>query len=287
MIEDFTASWDLFRNAYLAGWAVAGMLSLAGVWVVARNQIFLSAAVAQSSTLGIAAGLWAGGLASAEVYPWLGSDTFHSMLAVVFAIAAAALSHRAPRPGEESPEAVSGWIFLAATSGAVLLLAHSPHGTEEIHRVLASSLIGATANDVLVFGVLCGVTVLAVGLRRDVFLLLAMDPLLAKTSGIDPRFWGLAHAVWLGLISGLAMRSAGLVYTFGCLVLPALIAKNVSREMRQVLLLAPLLGVGLSVIGFVLANHFDYPPAQMTVGLMSLLLLLVWIVRAMFQTSLR
>ncbi len=57
MIESFLASWDLFRDTYLVGWLLAVLLSLLGVFVVARDQVFLGAAVTQASTLGVALAL--------------------------------------------------------------------------------------------------------------------------------------------------------------------------------------------------------------------------------------
>jgi ABC-type Mn2+/Zn2+ transport system permease subunit len=83
----------------------------------------------------------------------------------------------------------------------------------------------------------------------------------------------------LGLAVGLSMRVSGLLNTFGSLVLPALVAKNLCREVGSVFLVAPLIALGTGAVGFVLANYYDYPPAQMTVALLSLLLLLAWSVR--------
>jgi ABC-type Mn2+/Zn2+ transport systems, permease components len=74
MIEEFLLSWNLFHNSYLAGWWMALLLSLIGVLVVARDQIFLSAAVSQGSTLGVAFGMWLGGVVVGEAWPWLRSE---------------------------------------------------------------------------------------------------------------------------------------------------------------------------------------------------------------------
>jgi hypothetical protein len=35
------------------------------------------------------------------------------------------------------------------------------------------------------------------------------------------------------------------------------------------------------MVGFILANYYDYPPAQMTVALLSILLLVVWGIHAL------
>ena len=86
-------------------------------------------------------------------------------------------------------------------------------------------------------------------------------------------------SAWLGLAVGLSMRVSGMLYTFGCLVLPALVAKNICREVRPMFVVAPLVAVCTATVGFVLAHHYDDPPAQMTVALLCLVLAIAWMVR--------
>ena len=76
MIESFLASWDLFHLTYLAGWLIALLLSLVGVFVVARDQIFIGIAISQASTLGIAIGMGVGSWMDLHDAAWLSSDTF-------------------------------------------------------------------------------------------------------------------------------------------------------------------------------------------------------------------
>ena len=51
MIRSFLDTWFLFGHTWVVGWLVATLLSVVGVVVVARNQVFVGAAVAQSATL--------------------------------------------------------------------------------------------------------------------------------------------------------------------------------------------------------------------------------------------
>jgi ABC-type Mn2+/Zn2+ transport system permease subunit len=280
MIEEFLASWPLFRTTYLAGWLIAVQLALVGVWVVARNQIFLGVAVAQASTLGIAAALWAGSWGVAAGAAWLGSDAVAVALAVGASIATALLTAREPAPGRESAEALTGWVYLLSASLPVLLLAQSPHGLEEIHHLIFSTILGASSVDLQVFAVLAAATLLLVARFHRRLLLFALDPEMAAAGGLRRGRWNAAVALWLGLAVGLSIRVSGTLYTFGCLVLPALIAKNLSREIRPLLLLAPALALLASGLGFVLANHFDVPPAHATVALLCLGLLAAWTLRA-------
>jgi len=276
MIENFISSWALFHQSYLTGWLVSLLLSLVGVLVVARDQIFIGAAVSEASTLGIALTLWATAVVPEDQVPWVHSDIFPAAMAVVFSITAASMTGRAGDEGRESHEAITGWVFLTSAGLAVLIVSRSPHGVEEIHRLLSSSIIGATLADVWVFGILSGLTVAFLFLFYRKLLLFALDRSMALAIGLRVRAWSFATSAWLGLAIGLSIRSSGMLYTFGCLVLPALIAKNLCREVRTMFLVAPITAVVMAFIGFFFANSYDYPPGQLTVTLFCLVLVIAW-----------
>lgn len=276
MIQDFVASWSLFRDSYLAGWLLALLLPMLGVLVVARDQIFVGAAVSQASLLGIAAALrvvaWLG-LAGVS---WLDGDVVVSASAGAFAILAAlATAGGATRRGD-SHESITGFVFLASSSAAVLLMAHSPHGMEEINRLLSSTLIGATAVDVTVFGALLLVTAATLVARGAELVLLVMDHEMAEAVGIRVDLWNGVLAVWLGLVVGLSNRVAGAIFTFGCLVLPALAARSFCREVRSMLWVAPAASLATAAVAFVAAHGLDYPPGQTTAFVQCLLLVVAW-----------
>lgn len=275
MIRDFMNSWDLFANTYLAGWLIAVMAAMVGVIVVARDQIFIGAAVAQASTFGIALAMGAAG--------WIGhgieDHQLAPVMAVVFAIGAAVLTARPGRIGRESHEAVTGWVFLAASSGAILLVAHAPHGLDEVQRLLASSIIGASNTDVVVFATLAICTAIAMAGSHRTLRLLVMDEQTAAVLGVRVRLWNLGLAIWLGLVLGLSLRVSGMLYTFGCLVLPAMMAKSLCRRVAPMFIVAPAISLATGVAAFVLANDHDLPPAQTNVALLAGGVLATWAIR--------
>lgn len=280
MIDSFLESWDLFHLTWLTGWLIAFLLALVGTLVVARDQVFLGAAVAQTSTFGVALALWLAGLGAAAEIVWVHEESFPAVSAVAFSMLAALLAGRGGGR-RESAEAVSGWLFLASASGSILIVAHSPHALEEVHRLVASSIIGATAHDVLVFSCLGAATVVLLGLARRPLFFATLDPGTASALGLPVTAWSVVSSLWLGLAVGLAIRSSGMLFTFGALVLPPLAARRLCRETWRMLYAAPALGLLGSVAGFVLANDRDLPPAQVAVAVWSLFLLLAWCLRAL------
>jgi manganese/iron transport system permease protein len=278
----FLDSWPLFGTTYLTGWLCAILLGICGVAVIAQRQVFHGVATAQASSLGIAVALYVGPL------PFLGEGGvadhhdlhgFPLVAGIAFAVAASVWTSR--RFAGETPEAVGAWVFVGSSSLSVLLLAHSPHGLEEVERLMFSNLIGADGHDLYKFGGLTAATIFAVWRARRPLLLTATDPATAGALGLPAGRIATATAAWIGLAIGLAMHSAGTLYTFGCLTLPALAARHLCSTMTAMLWVAPALGLGSAVLGFVLANAYDYPPGQYAVAVQAALLLTAWTWRRM------
>lgn len=279
MIQSFLQSWPLFHDVYIAGVLISLLLSLVGVGVVARDQIFVGAAVSEASLLGIAIGIWLDGRAIGTSMTWLASDTTHSIMGGVAAVAGSLAIAAAAPLLRESREALTGWLFLVGSSLSVLVVSGSPHGMAEVHRLLSSTIIGANEEDVAIVAVLLVATVGLLAWKLRPLMLLLTDPEMAAACGVPVRRWDRVMAVWLGLAVAWSIHVAGVVFTFGCLVLPALVAKSLVREVRSLFLVAPVVAVTAAMTGFVVANDSDLPPGQVTVAILALLQAGAWMVR--------
>jgi ABC-type Mn2+/Zn2+ transport system permease subunit len=279
VIDSFLASWPLFHDVYISGALIAMLLSLVGIAVVARDQIFLGAAVSQASLLGIAVGIWIDGMTIGTAWEWMASDTTHSVMGGVFAVTGSLAVAAASSKLRETREALTGWLFLAGSSLSVLIVANSPHGMAEVNRLLSSTIIGAGDFDVAIFVTLLAVTVAVLALRLRPLMLLLTDAQTAQALGIAVARWDHALAVWLGLSVAWSIHVSGMIFTFGCLVLPGLIAKSLVREVRSLFFVAPLVALVTAVVAFVVANDRDLPPGQVTVALLCAVQVVAWSVR--------
>jgi len=263
MLTEFLQSWPMFHESYLVALLGGGLLSLLGVLVVARDEVFLAAAVAQASVLGVALALMLG---------WENPVVPAVAFSVVAALAAGGRSSR----GGTSREEITAWTFLITSSLAVLVLSRSPVGMKNVQSVLSSSILGASRLEVATFAGLALLAAVMVALNANRLVLLVIDPVMAAAVGMSVAAWSLTLSASLGLVSGLAIRSTGLLFTFGCLVLPALVAKNLCRSVKPMFLVAPAVGVGSVLLGLLLAHNFDFPPGQLIVALLAVVLTLAW-----------
>lgn len=275
-LREFAASWDLFGDSYLVGWLVLVILSMTGVIVVARDQIFIGAAVSQASALGIAFALWLASLPSLAGAEWLAAASedphgspFVAACAVLFSVGAAVLTSRAGAAGGTTHESLTGWVFLACASVSVLLVAHTPHGMEEVQRLLAPELIGATREEVWLFAALAAAVGAALLVVRRRALLVLTDEEMAAALGIRTAAWNVGLSVLLGVVVGLSLRCVGAFYTFAGLVLPCLAARNLCRRLLPMLVVGPAIGLGSGVAAFVVAHRLDLPLVQAAVAVLS------------------
>ena len=283
-VAEFLGSWRLFLWPYTLTILAAMALATLGVVTAARRQVFMAASVAQASTLGYAVfALFAGAAATQST-----GSTARDAVVIGSAIAASLLTMigdgRQMQGGRLDGDERTAWVFIAAGAGAILVLAQAPAGMEQFRRVQASSVIGATWLDVAVFGALLAAMVgVLIRAGRSIVLLLS-DPVMAAAIGMRVRVWDTGLAVFSGACVGLGVRSAGMLFTFGCLALPVMIAKQACGEVRSMFWVSPLVAAFFALVGLWLSYLWDLPPGQVVVALLCAVLVVAVAARYAWDT---
>lgn len=274
MWNEFMSAWPLFGETYAGAVLLAALLGLIGVHVYARRQVFLGAALAQTSALGVTLAL-----TTAAWHPF-GLHLHHTswyprVWAIACAVAAAIVMECASRRNERR-ESLSGALFLFASATALLITANQPFGLEEVQRMLSSSLLVIGGAEVALYGALLAAAAIATVWGCDRMLLTALDPATASAAGLRVVGWQRGTAIAAAVTIGASIQSSGLLFTFANLLMPVLAATRLAREMRTLFLLAPALAALTTLLGLLLAHAGDYPPAQATVLLQTAVLVIAW-----------
>ncbi len=273
-IIEFLESWSLFGKPYALTLLASAVLAIVGVVTAARRQVFMAAAVAQASTFGYALFALLAGATATQ----LGGDIGRDAVVIASAVAAALVTMLQPtrdtQGGRLDGDERTAAVFIAAGAGAILVLANAPAGMEQFRRMQTSSVIGATMMDVLLFAsVLLALAVLIACFSRPLILMLA-DPVMASAVGLRVALWNVVIAVIAGLCVGLAVRSTGMLFAFGCLALPVMIAKQFCGEVRSLFWVSPLLASAFALVGLWLSYAADLPPGQVVVALLCVVLVI-------------
>lgn len=263
MMDDFLQAWSLFASSWISAWLLAPLLAIVGVAVVARGAVFQGVATAQASTAAVAAML-----VLAQVLPWCGTSWAVAAASLFVAVGASVIATTG-----RSGEAANGWLFLAAGAATPLLLVHSPHGLAEVQHLVTSRLIGATMSDASIFAILLmSVIVVLTRIGPQVRLVL-LDREAAADLGLRIAHWQVGVGIAIGVVIGLGLRVAGLLFVAGCLLLPALAATQMVRTTKGVLWCAPAVAIIAAMSGTILAHVLDFPLGQVVVALLALIVM--------------
>jgi len=203
------------------------------------------------------------GIALALIYK---VDPFYGV--VVFLAAAAFLIFWLEGKSNVPTDAIVGLLFTASLAIGILIIPNED---------IVESLFGAFPVLSLRFllGFLTAATVLSAlcfVLTRD-FLFRIVSPDLAKVQDVG-RGYDLALLLIFAMIVALGIKLVGTLLMGALTIIPASIAKNVSRSMRSFLTVSSILGGAISVSGVWIADTFRLLPGP-TIVLLGVFVFLV------------
>lgn len=258
--------FELLLAPFAACLILTGIHCYLGIHIVSRGVIFVDLALAQVAALGSTVALLAGyELSSTETY--LISLGFTFFGAGVFALG---------RMREESvpQEAIIGIVYAVSSAAAILVLDKAPHGEEAIKAMLIGSILFVTWPQIVKISAIY----LAVGalhfLLRKKFLLISINPKMARQSGLWIRFWDFIFYITFGFVVTSSVRIAGVLLVFSYLVVPAVCAIFFVRSVAHRLLIGWGLGFIASVLGLYASAKWDLPTGASVVTVFGLLLVI-------------
>jgi ABC-type Mn2+/Zn2+ transport system permease subunit len=230
--------------------------------VILRRSAFFGDAVAHASLAGVAAGVVIG-------WPPL-------FVAAIVAVGIGFSLHRLERVGRLSLDTILGFILPFFMAVGVLVLSLSPGFQPELLSYLFGSILtvgwpGLATTAVVALVVALGLARLG---RRLVFA--TFDPEGAHAAGINVGRLLTAHHVLLALAVIVSISLVGIILVNALLVIPAATAKLLARSLRQMFLLAPIVGGGGVLVGLIVSYWLDVPSGPAIVVVIGGVFLVAW-----------
>ena len=233
---------DFIQNAFLVGTLAAILGAIIGYFVVLRAQAFAGEAL---TDIGFA------GAAGAAV---LGINALVGMLGMTFL---AALGMGAMGERVRGRDVEIGMIFSFALGLGVLFLRlfaqNSAGQSSSGISILFGSIITLTRQDVLLTFVCGGLILLMLALIFRPLLFASIDPVVATTRGIPVRTLSILFLLLLSATVAVSVQVVGVLLITALLIAPAATALNLTSTPRASLMLAIVLGVGITWLGLLLA----------------------------------
>jgi ABC-type Mn2+/Zn2+ transport system permease subunit len=270
----------LLRNSIYTSVLVGLVCPLVGVFLVMRRLVFMGVALPQISSTGVAVALslplWLGfnlsehSSHSAHMLAFIGSITF-SLVAIM---ALAFLERR----GRGQPEGRLGTVYVVAAALSILLLSKNPYGEIGWLDMLKGEVITISNFDLGLTAAMLTLVIAVLGLFHKELFLVSFDREMAIILRKNVILWDVLLYLLIGLTVSMAVLSVGPLIAFGFLLIPALSAHMVARNMRQFTVLAPLIGGVAAFFGFCIAYKLDLPVGPTDVVLLGALYAVTWII---------
>jgi zinc/manganese transport system permease protein len=255
---------ELLLAPFVACLILTGIHCYLGIHIVSRGVIFVDLALAQVAALGSTVALLAGyELHSTEAYLIALGFTFFG--AAVFALG---------RVRDESvpQEAIIGIVYAVSSAAAILVLDKAPHGEEAIKDMLVGSILFVTWPQIAKITLIYLVVGFLHFLLRKKFLLISMNPTLARRNGLRIRFWDFVFYITFGFVVTSSVRVAGVLLVFSYLVVPAVCAMFFVKGVFNRLLIGWGLGFAASVLGLCASAKWDLPTGASVVTVFGIIL---------------
>src|SRR5208283_1644385 len=225
----------LLRNSVYTSVLVGFACPLVGVFLVMRRLVFMGVALPQISSTGVAVALslplWLGfnltehGSLSAHVLAFAGS--------IIFSLTARLVLALLERRGRGQPEGRLGTAYVVAAALSILLLSKNPYGEIGWLDMMKGEVIAISNVDLGLTAATLTLVIAVMGLFHRELLLVSFDREMAMILRKKVIFWDVLLYLLIGMTVSMAVLSVGPLIAFGFLLIPALSAHMVARNMRQ------------------------------------------------------
>lgn len=234
------------QRAFLAAVFLAPLCGLLGVFVTARRMAFFSDTISHAGLAGVALGVWLGMV-----------DPTVPIIMVSLAVAAAIFWLK------ENTALVTDSIMALLLSGSVaagivfLNLLKTRPG--DLHGFLFGDILAVGWPDVWQAAAMFLIIGAGFFWRLSDLSLLTAHEEIARVCGVRVRRLNYVFVLVLTLTVALTIRLLGIILVTALLVIPPAAARNLSRNLRQQIVLSVVAGLLGGMGGIVLAWHLNVP----------------------------
>ncbi|MBL1208316.1 metal ABC transporter permease [Geminocystis sp. GBBB08] len=226
---------EFMQNAIMAGVLVSIACGLIGTFVVVNRIVFISGGIAHSAYGGIGLGYFFG------FNPIIG--------AIAFAVLSGLGMALVEKNTKERADTIIGTMWAIGMGIGIILIDLTKGYKANLMSYLFGSILAVPKSDLLIMVILDVIIVMMVCLFYKELLAISFDPVFATTRNIP------VNKLYLMLISAIAltivmvMQVVGLIMVIALLTIPAAVANQFVREIKQMIILSSILGILFILIG--------------------------------------
>ena len=277
--RDLVALLHTLKYPFLACLVLTGIHCYLGIHVISRGVIFVDLALAQMAALGGVLALLIGLEPHGEEAYTLKAWVAYAISLSTTLLGAALFATGRLKKQIVPQEAIIGIIYAVSSAMALLLLSKSAAHDTEANHMLVGRILFVGGDEVLKTTALYAVVGVFHWIFRRQFLTISLHPELAQAQGMALRWWDFLFYMSFGVVVTSSVHMAGVLLVFSFLIVPAVCAMLLARDIGTRLVFGWAIGFLASVLGLFLSAQFSLPPGESVVTTFGGLLVLVAVLR--------
>ncbi len=267
----------ILQNGIIASLIAALVCSFLGVYVILKRIVFMTAAISQVSSLGIATALLLQVLLGVQIAKNEHSESqtlatlFPIIIAVLFACAAALLMASQPTEKKLTRESILGIAYVVPAALALLILDSIGGAVHDINNLLFGNTVFVPPAQVTLLAIIAAIVLFVHGLFYKEFVFVAFDPETAMACGMRTLLLNQLLFGSLALMISVSISSIGVMPVFAFMVIPPAAALLLTSTLKHAFILSTIFGGITALIGFYLSFQFSLPTGPSMIALASLL----------------
>jgi ABC-type Mn2+/Zn2+ transport system permease subunit len=258
--------FDAFKEPFMligmgGGLIIGALCAYLGVLVNIKKITFISIALSQVAALGITIGWFVG------INPTLCAFIFTMLGTVLFWL-----------PNKKkiiTKESIIGFIYIVSAALSVILIAKNPIAEARGLNIFSGNLLYMTINDLLIIGLAAVFIILIHKIFYKEFLFVSFDKETALTTGLKGNLIDFLLYLSIGAAISLTMKTSGIIFVFGSLIIPPMIALIFAKKASVVLWLSPIFAIICVILGFIASYIYDLPASPTIVAFYGMLFIIM------------
>jgi zinc transport system permease protein len=235
--------FDFMQNALIAGILVSIACGIIGTFVVVNRIVFISAGIAHAAYGGIGIGYFF------RFSPVLG--------AILFSVFSALGMGIVQRKFQERADTIIGVMWAIGMSLGIILIDLTPGYKADLMSYLFGSILAVPRSDLLIMLALDFVIIVFTWLLYQELLAISFDETFATVRNVPVNTIYLLLMAAIALTVVMMMRVVGLIMVISLLTIPAAISGQFVKNLKQMMVIATILGVIFNIIGLWLSYNFN------------------------------
>ncbi len=266
-MQDLLA-YEFIRNAIVVSILVSILCAVLGTFIVVKRLVFISGGISHAAF---------GGLG---IFHYLGLNPLAG--ALLIAGLSALILGSMNREKLLAQNAMIGVLWATGMAIGILFIARTPGYTPELMTYLFGNILSVTANDVILTFVLVVTVMLVIVLLYKELVAISFDEEFAAIQGVPVRSMMILFLFLIAFSIVMLIHLAGIILVIAMLTIPPLIAMQLVRHFKFIIILASLVGIFMTLGGLFIAYYIDLPAGPVIIVLGTFLLGLVFVGQKLF-----